>query len=64
MDTYRLTVSITVGKGSYGYDRICDHEFQISGPINVLEQLDLAPSVKHLVAVALAEIDTEPEGED
>jgi len=64
-DTYRLTVSVTAGKGQYGYDRICDHEFQVTAPRDVLEHLDLSSSINNLFRSALVDIDAyvEPEAD-
>ena len=58
-DIYRLTVSVCIGKGSYGYDRIADREFVVTAPRDVLDRIDMTQSIEKLFAYVLAEIDAQ-----
>ena len=58
-DEYRLTVSVSVFKGVYGYERMHDAEFSINAPLEVLEQIDISGSVYNLFRDALEKVQQE-----
>ena len=63
-DKFRVTVTLTVSLGQYGYNRIGEKEFEVVGSEGVLWGLDLGDSVRQLYYEALHLIgDTEEEGE-
>ena len=63
-DIYRLTVSVTVGKGQYGYDRITDREFQVSAPVDVLRRIEMTATIEALFRHVLDEIEQDEQALD
>lgn len=52
-NAYRLTVSVTVSKGRYGYGTTYDEAFEVVAPLDVLQKVDITDSVYNLFRFAL-----------
>jgi hypothetical protein len=61
--TYRLGVTISVGKGTYGYGTIVSKEFEVSAPLGILRKIDISNSTFNLFHDALNALEDMPEEE-
>lgn len=56
-NAWRVTVNLTAHQGLYGYGERVEKEFDISAPIEMLKQLEIAGAVSDLYHTVLQEIE-------
>ena len=62
-NTYRLTITVTVSKGRYGYVSLLNKEFEITAPPGILRKISISQSVDNLFQDALDGLEALPEDE-